>query len=59
MFQIIWQSYKNVIDDLPNSCKNGQDIWQTINSLLCFHIGEWHYLDIVIRQFDFKQDIPS
>ena len=59
MFQIIWESYKDVIDNLPNFCKNGQDIWQTVNPLICFHISEWHHPDRVLRQFDLKQNIPS
>ncbi|TYK11193.1 mediator of RNA polymerase II transcription subunit 12-like isoform X1 [Cucumis melo var. makuwa] len=44
--QIIWEPYKNVIGNLPNFCKNGQDIWRTISPLICFHIG------VSIQQFD-------
>ena len=59
MFQIIWEPYKGVMDTLPNFCTSGQDIWQTMSLLICFHIGEWHLPNRVIRQFGFKQDVPS
>ena len=57
MFQIIWKPYKNVIDNLSNFCKNDQDIWRTISPLICFHIGESHHLDRMLKQFDLKQNI--
>ena len=48
-----------MIDNLLNFCKNSQDIWRTISPFICFHIGEWHHPDRVLRQFGLKQNIPS
>ncbi|TYK09816.1 mediator of RNA polymerase II transcription subunit 12-like isoform X1 [Cucumis melo var. makuwa] len=50
--QIVWESYKTVIDSLPHFCINDHDIWRTISPLICFYIGEWHHPDRVLRQFD-------
>uniref|UniRef100_A0A9I9E9Q4 Aminotransferase-like plant mobile domain-containing protein n=1 Tax=Cucumis melo TaxID=3656 RepID=A0A9I9E9Q4_CUCME len=58
LFQIVWESYKTVIDSLPHFCINDHDIWRTISPLICFYIGEWHHPDRVLRQFGIQQAVP-
>ena len=58
MFQIIWELYKAVIDNLSHLSTNGQDIWQMIRPLICFYIGEWHQPDRTPRQFGIQQGVP-
>ncbi|KAL2318157.1 hypothetical protein Fmac_032033 [Flemingia macrophylla] len=55
----IWCPYSvDVIDQLPEECRHGMDIWESICPLVSNLIIEWHQPDRVMRQFRFQQSIP-
>lgn len=55
----MWQSYVDLIDKLPEICREGYTICCYKGSLICFHIVEPHEPDRCVRQFGMFQDVPS
>lgn len=57
--EIIWEPYtEDVLQALPDYCRQGCKIWRAKVPLKCFHVVEWHYPDRVMRQFGLEQPIP-
>ncbi|KAL2336472.1 hypothetical protein Fmac_010918 [Flemingia macrophylla] len=56
---IIWQAYNpDVLTQLPEICRQGEGIWQSVCPLISFMTYEWHQPDRVMRQFGWQQSIP-
>ncbi|XP_052189604.1 serine/threonine-protein phosphatase 7 long form homolog [Diospyros lotus] len=57
--QVTWQPYTDeILQRLPPSCLEGQEIWSAEVPLICFDLVEWHLPSRVMRQFGWVQDIP-
>ncbi|KAD5960254.1 hypothetical protein E3N88_11726 [Mikania micrantha] len=41
-FQFVWKPYDDILHQLPDMCRNGQDCWRSQTFLICWHIVEPH-----------------
>ncbi|KAD3337359.1 hypothetical protein E3N88_32879 [Mikania micrantha] len=41
-FQFIWRPYDDILHQLPNICRNGQNCWRSQTFLICWHVVEPH-----------------
>lgn len=60
VLQFVWQPYtNNCLQQLPDYCLQGRDIWTAVVPLINFDIVELHCPDRVMRQFAYEQNIPE
>ncbi|KAH0717388.1 hypothetical protein KY285_013419 [Solanum tuberosum] len=58
--QFIWEPYlDDLIENLPDYCRIGRDIWRVRAPIFCWDVIEVHLPDRVMRQFGLKQTIPT
>uniref|UniRef100_M0ZJ12 Serine/threonine-protein phosphatase 7 long form homolog n=1 Tax=Solanum tuberosum TaxID=4113 RepID=M0ZJ12_SOLTU len=58
--QFIWEPYSDdLIENLPDYCRIGRDIWRVRAPIFCWDVVEVHLPDRVMRQFGLKQTIPT
>ena len=53
--QVVWESYRDVLELLPPYCIAGRHIWRATVPLIYFWIVEDHHPERVFRQFGMKQ----
>ncbi|KAD1306632.1 hypothetical protein E3N88_43029 [Mikania micrantha] len=57
-FQFVWRPYDNILHQVPDMCRNGQNCWRSQTFLICWHIVEPHQPGRFLRQFGMFQPIP-
>ncbi|XP_049381485.1 serine/threonine-protein phosphatase 7 long form homolog [Solanum stenotomum] len=58
--QFIWEPYSDdLIENLPDYCRIGRDIWRVRAPIFCWDVVEVHLPDQAMRQFGLKQTIPT